>query len=102
MDDLVNAADDPVSDAGDLVNAADDPVNATDDLVFDFENETQRKIYIALKHDNTAIYEQLACSVGVSPSTIKRNLKKLQALHLIKRKGSDKTGYWEIVQLPRE
>ena len=102
VDDPVNAANDPVKVADDLVKAADDPVNAADDPVFDFENETQRKIYIALKHDNTATYEQLACTVGVSPSTIKRNLKKLQALHLIKREGSDKTGYWEVIQLPRE
>jgi len=29
--------------------------------------------------------------------TIKRDLKKLKELKIIKRVGSDKTGYWEVL-----
>ncbi|MDR1329770.1 MAG: helix-turn-helix domain-containing protein [Oscillospiraceae bacterium] len=69
---------------------ADDPVN---DLV----NKTQRKLLDALKTNNTATYEQLSAVSGVSAATVKRNLKKLQSFGLIVRRGSDKTGHWEVV-----
>ena len=72
-----------------------DPVN---DPVNDLVNKTQLNILNALKDNNAATYEQLAFAVGVSSSTIKRNLKKLQELSLIKRTGSDKTGCWEILK----
>lgn len=78
----------------DLVN---DPVNdLANDPVNDPVTKNQRIILDALHNNNAATYEQLAAIVGVSTSTIKRNLKTLQELKLISRAGSDKTGYWII------
>ncbi|MDR1558632.1 MAG: putative DNA binding domain-containing protein [Clostridiales bacterium] len=72
----------------DLVN---DPVN---DLV----NKTQWSILNILKTNRAVTYEQIAKAAGISTATVKRNLKKLQALGMIIRHGSDKTGIWEIIE----
>jgi ATP-dependent DNA helicase RecG len=99
LDTLNENADGLVNDLeSDLVN---DPVNDLDDLVIDpddLENQTQIRILSMLRANNRATYDQLANQVGVSASTIKRNLKKLSEMQLIKRMGSDKAGYWEILK----
>jgi len=40
--------------------------------------------------------DQLATEIGMSISGIKKNINQLKKLGIIERKGSDKTGYWEI------
>ncbi|HED08782.1 MAG TPA: HTH domain-containing protein, partial [Ignavibacteria bacterium] len=41
---------------------------------------------------------ELSTMLGVTRLTIIRDLKKLRELNLIRRVGSDKTGYWEVVR----
>ena len=65
-------------------------------VVNDLVNSTQKKILDILDENNSATYEQLAKAIGVSPATIKRNVKKLCDMGLIRRIGSDKTGHWEV------
>lgn len=48
--------------------------------------------------NDTVNAKKLSELLGVSLSTVKRELYALQNLGLIRHTGSDKTGYWEIVQ----
>jgi ATP-dependent DNA helicase RecG len=75
-------------------NIADDPIN---DPINVSLNEMQKLIVALLKKDKTATYEVLATRIGVSAATIKRNLKHLQEIGILKRAGSKKTGFWEII-----
>ena len=74
---------------------ADDPVN---DPVNDLLNDPVKEQILELLSDNKKLsYDDLASILNKSTSTIKRHIQKLKTLDLIKRVGSDKTGYWEII-----
>lgn len=60
-------------------------------------NEPLKVLLKELELDPSASKEKLAEKIGVSRATITRHIKKLKELKLIKRIGSDKTGYWEVV-----
>ena len=85
-DEVVN---DPIND---LIN---DPIN---DLVNNSLNKTQQMLYNEIRVNGGLTYQQLSVVVGISEATVKRNLKKLQELNCIKRVGSNKIGYWEIIE----
>jgi ATP-dependent DNA helicase RecG len=42
-------------------------------------------------------YDRLAQALRVSPATVKRNIQKLKKANRLKRVGSKKTGYWELI-----
>ncbi|MDO4796712.1 MAG: helix-turn-helix domain-containing protein [Coriobacteriales bacterium] len=50
-----------------------------------------------LRDDATATYDALARTLGVSRSSIRRDLRALEEAGLIVRRGSDKSGYWEVL-----
>ncbi len=79
--DPVNRQNDPVKPENDLVN---DPVKAT--------------ILQQLKQNPNANYAELAEKTGYSVATIKRHIQELKKLGIIERIGSDKTGYWKIIE----
>ena len=76
----------------DPVKAKDDPVN---DLV---NNAVKRNILQHLKQNPKANYKELADETGYSASTIKRHIQELKKMGIIERIGSDKTGYWKIIE----
>jgi len=43
-------------------------------------------------------YQALAHNIQVSEATVKRHIQKLKRAGILLRKGSRKTGYWEIVE----
>ncbi len=55
------------------------------------------KIFKLIKENNHITYKELAEKVGISEKSIYKNINKLKKKNLIKRVGSDKTGYWEII-----
>ncbi|MDP4271496.1 MAG: Fic family protein [Bacteroidota bacterium] len=77
----------------DLVNGQNDPVKAEGDLVND---PVKRKILNCLQQNPKATYIEMANDTGYSTSKIKRHIQELKKLGVIKRLGSDKTGYWKI------
>ena len=54
--------------------------------------------YKAICEDNHASNKELADKTNQSERTIRNHAAKLKALNYIKRVGSDKTGYWEILK----
>jgi ATP-dependent DNA helicase RecG len=61
-------------------------------------NDRQKEI-ISLIHQNHSIsINELSKICKVGRETIKRDLNKLKQMNLIQRIGSDKGGYWQIVQ----
>ncbi len=75
----------------DLVNTKNDPVSKKNDLV-------KRSILLHLKQNSNANYKELADKTGYSAATIKRHIQELKKLGLIERIGSDKTGYWKVIE----
>ncbi|GHV03304.1 hypothetical protein FACS1894211_15950 [Clostridia bacterium] len=59
-------------------------------------SKTQTAILEMLKEDNTLTREIMCERLGKDIGTIKRAIKALREKDLLERKGSDKTGYWEI------
>ena len=57
---------------------------------------TDMMVYMYLKEDPTLTRDVMATRLGKSVRTVQRALDKLSAEGKIKRKGSNKTGYWEV------
>ncbi len=62
-------------------------------------NERQKKIINDISADKHMIQAELANKYNVNEKTIKRDLLYLQDNKVIKRIGSKKTGYWEIINV---
>ena len=60
---------------------------------------TREKITVALKQDGSLTREDLADIVGVSANAVKQHLSKLKTENKIKRVGSTKSGYWEVLDV---
>lgn len=60
--------------------------------------KSAKKVLQALKTNSESTIDEIATSISVSRETVKRSLKSLSEKGLIKRVGSDKTGYWEIIE----
>ncbi len=54
--------------------------------------------YKAICENNQASNKELAVQTNQSERTIRNHISKLKELNYIKRIGSDKSGYWEIVE----
>lgn len=50
-----------------------------------------------IRYNPYASYSELAKQTGLSRSWVAEIIKRLQAENIIKRVGSNKTGYWEII-----
>ena len=55
------------------------------------------KIFEEIKKDKNSTRESLIISTELSDRTVSRGIKSLQEKGFIRREGSKKTGYWEII-----
>ena len=60
-------------------------------------SKTQSAIIKVLLKDNRATYEDLARTIGVDRTTIRRNIAVLKEKGAIRRVGEDKNGYWQVL-----
>ena len=67
------------------------------DKVTDKVTENQKVIIELINKNNNYTTAELAQKVGISQRKVKENLRKLKEKGLLKRIGSAKRGYWEIV-----
>ncbi len=71
-----------------------DPIN---DLINIDEDPITRKLFEEIKKDGSRNYADLGKAVGVSEATVKRRLNDMKTKGIIKREGSNKTGYWVVI-----
>lgn len=60
-------------------------------------NETQNKIYELISNNRYITQNEIVELLGISIRTVKRNFKELIDNNIIERVGSNKKGYWEIL-----
>jgi predicted HTH transcriptional regulator len=83
--------------------------STSDDTDDDIENDIENDIDIDIERNTAKILNiildtpkitqnQLANKTGLSVSTVARELKRLRESNVIRRVGSDRSGYWEIVK----
>ena len=58
----------------------------------------ERKVLLLLASNPSSSAENIAEQIGLTKRGVEKQLKKFRDLGIITRKGSDKTGYWEIVK----
>ena len=78
----------------DVVNVA---VNVVDNVVVNVAVKRVDKVYAAMQENNEITKKELAEKFNVTERTIDRDIAALKKQNKIKRIGSDKTGYWEII-----
>ncbi len=61
-------------------------------------NPSQKKVLIAISNQPTITTNELTKVVGLGISRINVLIKELKKLGKIKRIGSNKNGYWEIIK----
>ena len=61
-------------------------------------NDIQNRIIELIVNNNKITQNEIADVIGVNVRTIKRNFKILTDNSIIKRIGSDKTGYWQVLK----
>lgn len=77
-----------------VINSTLDKVIKSSNFVM---NEIQSKIYELISSNIFITQNEIAQILGVSIRTIKRNFKELIDNNIIERVGSNKKGYWEIL-----
>ncbi len=76
-------------------NGPNDPINET--LLGKLPSNLELTFRVICE-DSHASNQELAARTNQSERTIRNHTAKLKELNYIKRVGSDKTGYWEIVK----
>ena len=61
-------------------------------------SKTQQAIISVLAENPRFTAQQLSENIGISKRRIESNIKVLREVNKIKRIGSDKSGYWEVVE----
>lgn len=75
-----------------------DLINANSDLINKEIDPIKVRLLEEIKRDGTRNYEEFSSILGVSEATIKRRLNNLKAEGIIERIGSNKKGYWRIIE----
>ena len=70
-------------------------LNDTVKLKIDTVNDT---VFDLIKQNNKITATEISERLKISLSTAKRKIKELKEQEKIERSGSDKTGYWKIIE----
>ncbi len=74
-----------------------DPIKASFDPIEQFADPITARLYSEVKQNGRRNYTELAEALGKSEATVKRRLNELKRAGFIRRVGSNKGGYWEIL-----
>ena len=75
----------------DTLKTRNDTVKAKNDTV----NDT---VFYLIRQNNKITATEISETLKISLSTAKRKIKELKTEGIIERTGSDKTGYWKIIE----
>ncbi|MEG0418519.1 winged helix-turn-helix transcriptional regulator, partial [Gordonibacter sp.] len=70
--------------------ASDEPINEP-------INEKEKQVPNYLRENPQSTKEQIATAIGQSRSSVTRHIQALMAAGALRRIGSNKTGYWEVI-----
>ena len=79
-------------------NITDRVTDRVTDKVTDRVTDNQKKIIDYLKENNRITTAELAQKVGISQRKVKENIRKLKEIGLLSRIGSEKGGYWVVME----
>ncbi len=108
--DLVNGFIDPVKEFSDsekdVKNIKYDVIKDVINITHDVKKDVIKKISLSKKQililksiqrDRNLTQEQLSEIIGITLRNIQNNMKKLKEMGVLKRIGSKKGGYWEVI-----
>ena len=55
-------------------------------------------VFSLIQQNNKITAQEISAGLKISLSTVRRKIKELKTNGTIKRIGSDKTGYWKIIE----
>lgn len=58
--------------------------------------ESQRKIVELVRANPRISKKEMAESIGINTTAIDKHIKRLRDINILKRVGSDRSGYWEL------
>ncbi len=93
----VNGNYEPVNDNNEPANAIGEPENAVDEP--EKLSESEYLVYSVITTSPNISKDKIAVQIGKSRATVTRSLAKMVKKGLIQRIGSDKKGYWQIINL---
>ena len=87
-----------------IANGKSDPIKNSNDTLNDTLklSETQRKVVDLIKKNKTITHLAISHALGVTEITAKRITKSLKESGILKRAGSGKSGYWEIIDVTKK
>ena len=65
--------------------------------IFVPSNESQKKIIDMIDSNSKVTQEQIANEIQISKRAVQKNIKELVDKGIVKRFGSSRNGYWEIL-----
>ena len=65
--------------------------------IFVPSNESQKKIIDMIDSNSKVTQEQIANKIQISKRAVQKNIKELVDKGIVKRFGSGRNGYWEIL-----
>ena len=65
--------------------------------IFVPSNESQKKIIDMIDSNSKVTQEQIANEIQISKRAVQKNIKELVDKGIVKRFGSGRNGYWEIL-----
>jgi len=81
-----------------MMNEPKEQVNVTEDVTVSVTENRLESVLRLIKNDNAITTTKLAQLLNVTRRTIARDIENLKSAGKIRRIGSDKNGFWQIVQ----
>lgn len=81
----------------DFIRTSIDNINVTKNVTINLSN-VEREVFVLISSKKGIKRNEIAQELSKTEMTIHRAIKKLIELKLIRRVGSNKTGYWEIIE----
>jgi ATP-dependent DNA helicase RecG len=81
-----------------MINESKEHVNVTEDVTEDVTVNRLESVLSLIRNDNAITTTKLAQLLNVTRRTIARDVENLKDAGKIRRIGSDKSGFWQIVQ----
>jgi predicted HTH transcriptional regulator len=94
---IKNLSSEPINQKNDTVNSDLNTINPQNDTVNPDHDTVNDTLLHLIKQNGHITAKEISELLNISLSTTKRRIKQLKDAGRLTRKGSVKTGYWEVV-----